>query len=181
MVVVAGGEEDLASSAFYLHRHGLLRSEVEDPHRAGEVLTFCYRCGGYCTDFKPGGVLLERCFGRPASSQVASLIRRIRAGKHPHYRPSTKNLRLSEPRGLSQSERDLLTVRMKPPEQSVAAPGSGGGQSVDRGFASKSDVLRAFGLLESELPQVQALGEAERSAPGESEDEEASDSEGGLF
>ena len=165
---------------FYVRGHGMLRSEVEDPSRAGEVLTFCYRCGGYCTDFRPNEVLLDRCKGRPASSQVASQINRFKSGKHPHYRATTKNLRLSEPRGLSQAERDLLSCRMMPSLASVeSAPARGPVQP--RGFATKAEVLKAFGLLESDLPQVRARGEAERRPSEESEDDEASDSEGGLF
>ena len=171
----------LAALAFCLRGHGLLSCDVDDPRRRGEIITFCYRCGGYCTDFRPNDVLLDVCKGRPALAQIASQIKRIRDGKHPHGRATTKDLRLGNPRGPGQPERDLLAVRGGRPTAPSAASAPDVGPAQARGYASKSDVLRAFGLLESELPQVKALGEAERRAPEESEDDEASDSEGGLF
>ena len=121
---------------------------------------------------------MTRCLGRPSSPQVASLIRRIRSGKYPHYRAAVKNLRLSEPRGLSQSERDLLERRLHPAQPlhvcAEAAAQAPGGVN----FAAREDVLRAFGLLECELPHVRAVGEASRRG---TEGVESSDSEGELF
>ena len=121
---------------------------------------------------------MSRCLGGPSSPQVASLIRRIRSGKYPHYRAAVKNLRLGEPRGLSQSERDLLERRPHPAQPLQASAEAATQAPGGLGFAAREDVLRAFGLLECELPLVRAVGEASHRV---TEDVESSDSEGELF
>ena len=119
---------------------------------------------------------MKACRGRPKTPQIASALKRIRDGKHPHYRATTKHLLLSGSRGLSETERDLMSMRVRPP---AAQPPAQVGKAPP-GYASKEQVLEAFGLLEGDLAQVQALGEAARRPPEEGEDEGSSDPDGEL-
>ena len=79
---------------------------------------------------------------------------------------------------MGAAECDLLSIRCRPPPSSPPGPA---GRQPAAGYASKEDVLCAFGLCEADLSQVQALGEAARRPPEEGEDEGSSDSEGELF
>eukprot|EP00959_Pyramimonas_sp_CCMP1952_P156312 3269186-Pyramimonas_sp.AAC.1 len=88
-----------------------MRCEIESPVRAGMPIVFCVKCGAYCEDYRPGDLLRAGCSHRPRSAQVRHQLKRIHDGKHPHGRASSKNVAVSQPRGLSEAERDLMSVR----------------------------------------------------------------------
>ena len=75
-----------------------------------------------------------------------------------------------------------MAVRVGQPSSGEAASAPEARRVPERGgYASREEVLAAFGLQLHDLARVRALGEASSRGPEESEDEEASDSEGGLF
>eukprot|EP00959_Pyramimonas_sp_CCMP1952_P149275 3123320-Pyramimonas_sp.AAC.1 len=118
--------------------------------------------------------------GKPASPGIKSQLGRIKSGKHPHYRATTRVLKLSLPGPLIPEEREAMRHAIL----YEAAPGAGGNplqlaHEAPR-FASEEAVLQAFGLLVSDLPRVQALGESIRR--GGSEEDSDPESDGGdLF
>eukprot|EP00959_Pyramimonas_sp_CCMP1952_P077918 1628586-Pyramimonas_sp.AAC.1 len=101
----------MATSAFFLQGHALMCCVIESPARAGVPIVFCVECGAYCEDYRPGDLLAAGCNHRPRSAQVKHQLKRIRDGRHPHGRASSKNLVVSQPRGLSEAERGLMSVR----------------------------------------------------------------------
>ena len=111
-------KEDLAdqlSSAFYVFGHGLVKCAIETPSREGSSICFCIRCGAYGSDNKPGPLMKDRCKGHPASPGIKSQMNRVRKGKHPHYRATTKSLVLGSPGPLSLQERTEIESLIVPP------------------------------------------------------------------
>ena len=171
---------EVAPVASYVWGHGLLKCSFDSPSHRGRWLTFCYRCGAYCTDFRPGVVLKGKCKGMPASPGIKSQLGRIRSGKHPLYRKSTRDLILSLPGPLSSEEREAMrqAILFEAATGSASSPLRSTHEAP--GFAPEETVLQAFGLLASELPRVQALGEAARRGGSEEDSDPKSDG-GDLF
>ena len=100
-------------------------------------------------------------------------MKRIKDGKHPHYRATTKHLTLSLPGALSGDEREALSQAiLADAAAGRAAPSFDSG--VGSGYASQDVVLAAFGLTRGDIGRVTALGEASRRSGSDEESDSAS-------
>ena len=114
---------------------------------------------------------------KPASPGIRSQLNRIRSGKHPHYRATTKSLELGPPGELSLQERVEIERMVTPCEADSAVLQQAEGGSLP-GLPTQASVLAAFGILESELPRVKSLGQR---VAAEASDNESEASDGELF
>ena len=104
-------------------------------------------------------------------------MRLVALGKYPHYRAGAKDLRLERATGLSPEARGVFdALKAAPPPAPPAAQPLPPRGWEERG--GRDEVLRAFGLVQTELARVRAIGAAAMASADDSGSE--AEAEGDL-
>ena len=138
---------------------------------------FCFKCGAYCTDCRPGVALKARCERKPASLGMQSQLMRNLKGLHPHYRATTKSVVLGSPMQLAGHERVEVERTISPDVEAEEASVFRAQGQEPPDVLSQASVLASLRILECKLPRVRTLGEKKLDEQFDNDSDRNSDGE----